>query len=331
MTSMESRPLGQSGISLGTLGFGGGPVGWRSTPEVESEADALLDAAWQGGIRFFDTAPYYGFGKSERRIGRCLAAQKRSDFVLSTKVGRLIRPEAATGPRKEPILYDYSRDGVLRSIDESLGRLGLDRIDIVLVHDIDGWTHGADQPARLRQALDGAGPALIDLKAQGVIRAIGLGVNEWQVCVDFVRALPVDCVLLAGRHSLLQQEAARQFVPFCKDRGIGLIIGGPYNSGILASGPTDGALYDYAPAGPEILAKVRQITEICARHDVPLGAAALAFVLRAPPVASVIPGVATVAEMDATFANFRTPIPVALWAELADRGFIEKIREAGLQ
>jgi len=325
MTELEPFPvreLGRTGLQVSVPGFGGGPVGWRATPDAEAEADRLMIAAWAAGIRYFDTAPFYGYGNSERRVGRFLATQARGSFVLSTKVGRLIRPAFPGDRSPEQVRFDYSREGVLRSVEESLERLGTGRIDIALIHDIDGWTHGTDQPERFRQALEGAYPALAELKAQGLIRAIGLGVNEWQVCEDFARAVPVDCILLAGRHSLLQQDAARQFTPFCAEHGIGLVIGGPYNSGILASGDVDGALYDYAPAKPEIRQRVRRIQAVADRFGVRLGAAALAFVLRSAPVATVIPGVATVEELQTTLAFARATVPEALWAALVEAGLI---------
>jgi D-threo-aldose 1-dehydrogenase len=323
MTSLDMRLLGRTGLRLTTLGFGGGPIGWRNTPEVDDEAQSLLQAAWQGGIRYFDTAPYYGFGDSERRIGRYLAHRPRDAFVLSSKVGRLMRPRDATDRSAERVVYDYSYDGAMRSLEDSLGRLGLARIDIALIHDIDRWTHGDDQPVRFREAVDGAYRALADLKAQGVIGAIGLGVNEWEVCDAFAKAVPTDCFLLAGRHTLLQHEAQATFLPYCAEQAIGLIIGGPYNSGILASGAVPGALYDYAPATAAILARVRRIEAVCADFGVALPAAALAFPLRDAVVATVIPGVATKAELDATLSYATTEVPEALWAALIDNDLLE--------
>jgi len=322
MTNLPTRSLGRTGLTLTTLGFGGGPIGWRNTPEVEQEATALIDAAWARGIRYYDTAPYYGYGNSERRVGRNLARRNRDDFVLSSKVGRLIRPRFAGNRSEEQVIYDYSRGGTLRSIEESLERLGLARIDIALIHDIDRWTHKEAQPRRFREAVDGAYRALSDLKAQGVIRAIGLGVNEWQVCRAFADAVPTDCFLLAGQHSLLRQEAQRGFLPFCLEQGIGIMVGGPYNSGILASGAVKGALFDYSPASDVVLDRVRRTEKICADFSVPLAAAALAFTLRDASVATVIPGVATVDELTLTADNVALPVPDELWAALAKMGLI---------
>jgi D-threo-aldose 1-dehydrogenase len=319
--SFAFRTLGRSGLRLTSLGFGGGPVGWRRTQDADSAAETLLDDAWQAGIRYYDTAPFYGYGDSERRLGRSLARRSRDDYVVSTKVGRLIRPGHAD-ERGAPVVFDYSHAGALRSIEESLERLCIGRIDIVLIHDIDRQAHGAAQPRRFREALDGAYPALAELKAQGTIRAIGLGVNEWPVCEAFAREAPVDCVLLAGQHSLLRQEALTRFLPFCAERGIGVIVGGPFNSGILASGPVPGALFDYAPASIEIRARVRRIAAVCARFAVELPAAALAFTLRHPAVASVIPGFAGAEELAAGLGWARAAVPDALWRALRDECLI---------
>ncbi|MDA0991196.1 MAG: aldo/keto reductase [Verrucomicrobia bacterium] len=323
--TIERRQLGGTGLDLTTLGFGGGPVGWRATPDIDREADDLLLAAWDRGIRYFDTAPYYGYGNSERRIGNALRRRSRDEFVLSSKVGRLIRPGFDGYRGEEQVVYDYSYDGAMRSIEESLERLQLGRIDIALIHDIDRWTHKEAQPQRFREAVDGAYRALTDLKSQGVVRAIGLGVNEWQVCDVFARAVPIDCFLLAGQHSLLRQEAQREFLPFCVEEGIGIIVGGPYNSGILASGAVPGALFDYSPAPDEVLDRVRRIEAVCRRFGTPVAAAALAFTLRHPAVATVIPGVATADELRITADNAAYPIPEVLWTALADEGLVERI------
>jgi D-threo-aldose 1-dehydrogenase len=295
------------------LGFGGGPIGWDTTQDAVDGAEATLSAAWEAKIRYFDTAPFYGHGQSERHIGAFLAGHPRAGFVLSTKVGRLI-----VGGKP---VYDYSRDGTLRSVDASLARLGLDRIDLLLVHDIDTYTHGADQPARLREALAGALPALADLKAQGVIGGFGLGVNEWRVCADVAAVMPLDVILLAGRYTLLEQ-GARGFLDEAARRGIGIILGGPYNSGILATGARKGALYDYKPAPPAVLDRVAGIEALLNRYGIPLAAAALQFPLRHPAVATVIPGLLGPEQVAKTRALFAHPIPEAVWADLAATGLI---------
>jgi D-threo-aldose 1-dehydrogenase len=313
---MKTRQLGGTGLNLTTIGFGGGPVGWLATPDADETARAALEAAWSAEIRYFDTAPFYGYGNSERRTGKFLREKEGAGFVLSSKVGRLIRPKFAGDRSPEQVVYDYSRDGALRSIEESLARLGLDKIDIALIHDIDGWTHGAEQPRRFAEAIDGAYRALSDLKAEGAIRAIGLGVNEWWVCRDFCERVPVDCFLLAGRVSLLEHEAQETFLPMCAERGIGLIIGGPFNSGILASGAVEGARYNYAPAPAPILARVRRMESICADAGVQLAAAALAYPLRQPAVATVIPGMASAAEVEAMRARLTMDVPESVWSAL---------------
>lgn len=235
---MEVRRLGRSGLELTSIGFGGGPAGWLSAPDADETALTTIDAAWKAGFRYFDTALFYGYGSSERRLGRYFRGKPREQYVLSSKVGRLIRPKFAGDMSPEQVVFDYSRDGALRSIEESLSRLGLDRIDIALIHDIDGWTHGAEQPKRLAEAIDGAYRTLADIKAQGAIRAISLGVNEWRVCQAFAERVPIDCFLLAGRITLLEHEAEQSFLPFCVERGIGLIIGGHFNS---LAGPSTAA------------------------------------------------------------------------------------------
>ncbi len=241
--------------------------------------------------------------------------------MLSTKVGRLVRD---TGAASDPIVYDYSRDGALRSHDESLRRLGLDRIDIALIHDVDRWTHGAKQPRRFGEALDGAYRALVNLKAEGRIGAVGLGVNEWEACRAFVERVPVDCFLLAGRHTLLEQGATVEFLPFCAERGISIIIGGPFNSGILATGAVAGALYDYKPAPEAILERVARIEAACAAHGVPLAAAALAYPMRHPSVATVIPGAGGPRELVDIAGWAAIEIPPELWQRLAEDGLISE-------
>ena len=313
----EMRRLGHSGPLLTTIGFGGGPSGWLTGHTADETASVAIETAWLAGIRYFDTSPYYGYGRSERRLGGGLCSKRRADFVLSSKVGRLIKPDIENGNSSEQVVYDYSRDGAIRSIEASLSRLGLDRIDIVLIHDIDTWTHGAQQPVQFAAALDGAYRAIADLKAQGNIAAIGLGVNEWQVCQEFAKRVPIDCCLLAGRLTLLEQRAAETFLPFCESEGIGLIIGGPFNSGILATGSIAGAQFNYAPAPQEILARVRYIEAICRRHGVELAAAALAYPLRFPAVTSVIPGMANAAEVLMMQTYCSTTFPAEFWNEIA--------------
>ncbi len=324
-----TRPHGRLGLNFSNLGLGGAPAGNLFAPVADADAMATLDHAWAAGIRAFDTAPLYGHGLSERRFGRFLRTKPRGDFVLSTKVGRRIEPagDAATDPayvvRGTKIVFDYSRDGALRSIEASLDRLGLDRIDIVFIHDVGVDTHGpAEQPRRYREALEGAWPALAELRGQGTIRGVGLGVNDWRACRDFLRDADPDCFLLAGRYTLLEQEPLDPLLAECARRGVSVLIGGAYNSGILATGARPGAMYDYGPAPAAVLARVAGIEAVTKRHGVTLPAAALQFPLAHPAVATVLVGARSAAEIDAGIAFLGAPIDPALWRDLKHEGFI---------
>ncbi len=323
---IEERPLGRSGLKVTALGFGGGPIGNLGLAVPDEDVRATIDAAWSGGVRYFDTAPLYGRGLSERRLGAVLRdSRPRDSFVLSTKVGRRLNPPDAlhTGSQAPEVSFDYSYAGALASFEESLDRLGLERADILLIHDIDRWTHGDKQPKAFAAALDGAYRALDELKSQGRVSAVGLGVNEWEVCLDFAQRAPIDCVLLAGRYTLLEQEAGRQFLPYCLEHGIGVIVGGPFNSGILATGARPDAQFNYSPAPQAILDRVRRIEFVVARHGVALPSAALAFPLRHPAVSAIIPGVASADEASRALAAVKQEIPEALWHDLAAAGLIE--------
>ena len=291
---------------------------------TDADVAAIVGRARAGGIRYFDTAPLYGHGLSEKRLGSVLGSVPRDDFVLSTKVGRLLVPEAEgerfAGMRDaEPVAirYDYSYDAVRRSLESSLGRLGLDRVDILLCHDIDVWTHGDAQPGVFEAARQGALPALRALREQGVVRAIGLGVNEWQVCSRVLEEMDVDCFLLAGRFTLLEQEPLDEFLPKCQERNVSIIIGGPYNSGLLATDDRRRATYDYKPAPEQLWRKAQAIRRLCESHGVDPRAAALRYPLRHPAVAAVIPGVWAVAEVETNLELIGADIPDALWRDLA--------------
>ena len=325
--TLPTRTLGRTGIQLTTLGFGSTGLGNLYRSQTEDGAMATLQAAWNGGMRYFDTAPLYGFGLAEHRMG---AARRRlpDDIVLSTKLGwRLFPRRAASGPGSpadalfdHPAPFapriDYSYDGAMRSFEDSLQRLGTDRVDILLLHDCDRRNHGAAYRERFGEAMAGAYRALLSLREQGAVRAIGAGLNEWEACQDFAEAGDFDCFLLAGRYTLLDQSSLDSFLPLCERRGIGIILGGPYNSGILATGPVPGAMYDYAPASPAILERTAAIEGICRRHGVPLRAAALQFPLSHPTVATVIPGARDAAEVEENLRLMAHPIPDALWLEL---------------
>lgn len=331
--ALPTRTLGRSGLALTTLGFGSTGLGNLYRAQTEGAALATVQAAYDAGIRYFDTAPLYGFGLAEHRLGAALR-YIGSDLMLSTKVGwRLSKGEAADRPagpsdtlfdRPAPFKprIDYSYDGTMRSFEDSMQRLGTDRIDILLLHDCDRRNHGDAYPERFKGAMDGAYRALSSLREQGVVRAIGAGLNEWEACQAFAEAGDFDCFLLAGRYTLLDQSSLDSFLPLCEQRGIGIILGGPYNSGILATGAIDGALYDYAPASPAILERTRAVERICEQHGVPLRAAALQFPLRHPTVATVIPGARDAAEVEQNLRLMAHAIPDGFWQELHHAGLI---------
>ncbi|MCY1125904.1 aldo/keto reductase [Frigidibacter sp. RF13] len=324
---------GKGALSFTELGFGTAPLGNLYRAISDTEADAVLTRAWDMGLRYFDTAPLYGFGLSETRLNRFLRGKPRGDYVLSTKIGRLLSacpPDTRDGvgkwfdvPARREV-YDYSFDGTLRSVEFSLERLGVDRIDVLYAHDLDVFNHGsaAALQARLDEFIGGGYRALLKLREEGVIRAFGAGVNEWQPCQWLTERGDFDIFLLAGRYTLLEQEALASFLPLAQERGIGIVIGGPYNSGILASGPKPGAFYNYNPAPPEIIARVERIQAVCAHHDVRLVDAAFQFPLRHPAVLSVIPGGQSVSEMEANLAAATAAIPPALWADLKAEGLM---------
>lgn len=323
---------GQS-LSFTELGFGTAPIGNLYRAIDEDTAQATLQAAWDVGCRYFDTAPLYGLGLSETRLNHFLRGRSRDSYVLSTKVGRHLRvcpPGRRTGigkffdtPARQEV-YDYSYDGVMRSIEDSFERLGVDRIDILYCHDVDVFTHGSKEASdrRIREFMESGYRALASLRDQGVIAAIGAGVNEWQVCQRMAREGDFDLFLLAGRYTLLEQEALETFLPYCSERGIGIALGGPYNSGILATGPKPGAYYNYDPAPPEILERVARIEQVCNAHGVKLIEAALRFPLGHPAVMSVIPGAQTPQEVHRNAEIIQARIPSALWADLKSEGLL---------
>jgi D-threo-aldose 1-dehydrogenase len=320
-----------SALAFTLAGFGGAPLGNMHRILTDDESIAAVTAAWSAGLRYFDTAPLYGHGLSESRIGQALAGQPREDFLVSTKVGRRLEPcapgqERAGIYRGVPpleVVFDYSRDGVLRSLEASHARLGLDRVDILYVHDLERRTHGSDAAyeARWRELTDGGGwRALGELRAAGVVAAIGLGVNETAACERLLSELDPDLFLLAGRYTLLEQAPLAGLLPACERRGVGIVIGGPFNSGVLAR---QGGSYDYADAPREVLARVERLAAACARFDVPLAAAALQFAAAHPAVVSVIPGAQSAAEVETNVGLMDVAIPPALWAALKDEGLID--------
>lgn len=327
--------LGNGGLDFTVLGFGTAPLGNLYRAISDDDAQAILDAAWAAGVRYYDTAPLYGLGLSETRLNRFLRGKDRDTYVLSTKIGRILRattPEKRDGfgkwfdvPARNEV-YDYSYDGVMRSLEFSLERLGVDRVDILFAHDLDLFNHGtqAALDARLAELMEGGYKALVKLRDQGVIRAFGAGVNEWQPCQWLAERGDFDLFLLAGRYTLLEQEALESFLPLAEERGIGVVIGGPYNSGILATGPVKGAYFNYAEAPPDILEKVRRIETICKAHGVRLIDAAFQFPLLHPCTVSVIPGGQGVDEMESNLAAAKAGIPAELWTDLKAQGLMRE-------
>ena len=324
------RTLGKTSLPVTEIGFGGAPLGNLFAVVTEQDAQASLAAAWQNGCRFFDTAPFYGYGLSERRFGDALREKPRADFRLSTKVGRLIRPGTTEkGPGTDfrspmPFFaeFDYSYDATMRSFEDSLQRLGLDRIDVALIHDIGRDWHGDNQPEVFRNAMKGSAKALAELKAAGTVGAIGIGVNDADVCEQALQAADFDCFLLAGRYTLLEQGPLDRLFPACQKRNVSIIVGGAFNSGLLARLGQPDATYNYGEVPPEIAKRAAALHEVCAHHNVPLPAAALQFPLGHPVVASVIPGARNAAEVASHWQWARLKIPAALWEDLRAKGLL---------
>jgi D-threo-aldose 1-dehydrogenase len=313
-------------LSFTVMGFGSAPLGNYLRPLSEQDCDRTLAAAWDGGMRYYDTAPLYGLGLSEVRVGRLLRQKQRREYVISTKVGRLLEPcakESVNGmffvdTPQVRFYYDYSYDGVMRSYEESLERLGLPGVDILLVHDVDAFNHGDREGSerRIQELIDSGGwKALAELRDSGAVAAIGAGVNEWEPCARLLELADPDLFLLAGRYTLLEQAPIETLFPQCLERGVGVIVGGPYNSGILAGLST----YNYAEAPPDVVARVRQIEEVCRKYSVSMPRAALQFVIANPVVVSVIPGGQNRDETKQNLENLDGDIPAAFWDELKSR------------
>jgi D-threo-aldose 1-dehydrogenase len=321
MPPFDRRRIGRTAIEVTALGLGTATMGGNRVKIAPATADGIVRAAWESGVRYFDTAPFYGLGFSERRLGDALREEDRGAWVLSTKVGRLLRPRLAHGERQDgwltampfEVAYDYTYDGIMRSFEDSLQRLGLARADILFVHDIGEYQHGKQANAAHMAALRTSGRKALDaLKSAGTIGAIGLGVNEKEVLLDVMDWADWDVFLLAGRYTLLEQGPLEDLLPLCQARETSVVVGGPLNSGILAGRDT----WNYVPAPPDIREKARRMAEVCERYGVPLPAAALQFPLAHPAVAAVIPGPRSADEFLANVALMQTPIPAALWTEL---------------
>ncbi|MFH9574441.1 aldo/keto reductase [Streptomyces sp. NPDC017454] len=318
---MPSRVLGRSGVSVTALGFGAAAVGGLYEDVGEEEAAAAVDAAWEAGVRYFDTAPHYGLGLSEHRLGEALGARPRDTFTLSTKVGRILVPHEGGGddlahgfavPATHRRRWDFSADGVRRSLEDSLTRLGLDHVDLVLLHDPDDHEE---------QAFREAYPALEELRAQGVVRAIGAGMNRTRMLTRFLTDTDVDAVLCAGRYTLLEQGALDGLLPSAAAAGKSVIVGGVFNSGLLAD-PSPGATYDYAAAPPDLLHRAVRMHDVAESGGVPLRAAALRFPFGHPAVASVLVGARSAAQVRDAAEQFRRPFPDSVWEGLRARGLL---------
>lgn len=316
---MKRSRLGS--LDVTSIGLGSAPLGGLFTSVSDADAQATVERAWSLGIRFFDTAPLYGFGLAERRLGAFLRQQPRDSYVISTKVGRLLRaPDGATAedehykgtPRERPV-FDFSHDGVMRSVEESLERLGLDRVDVLLVHDPDD--HHDD-------AVDGAFRALQRLRTEGTVKAIGAGMNQSEMLVRFAEAVPVDCFLLAGRYTLLDQGALDALFPVCQAKNIGILLGGIYNSGILAN-PHSGAKFNYQDADAALIARAQELDELCHRHGTELKAAALQFCMAHPAVTVAVMGARNAAEVSDNMAMSERAVPPAFWQELRARNLVD--------
>jgi D-threo-aldose 1-dehydrogenase len=332
MRPFETRKFGRSELNVTAFGYGAAQVGNFFRTMSDAESDEMFQAAWDAGIRYFDTAPFYGHGLSELRTGHSLRWKDRDSYVLSSKVGRLLTPARRADISFSPwvdaapfrVHYDYSYDGTLRSFEDSLQRLGLERMDICLIHDVDVFTLGKDQPELFKQAMNGAWRALESLRSQKVVKAIGVGVNEWQVCHEALKQRDFDCFLLAGRYTLLEQDALNEFLPLCQTRGAAVVVGGGFNSGILATGAKSGARYNYAPASEHIMKRVRELEKVCEEFDVPLPAAALQFVVAHPAIPTFISGTSTAAQLKQNLAWFSYPIPKSFWGALKERGLLRE-------
>jgi D-threo-aldose 1-dehydrogenase len=330
---MPARPLGSRGLAVSEIGFGGAPIGNFRFDVSDEDAQSAMAALWRAGGRLYDTSPYYGYGRSELRVGRFLRTVPAGDYVLSTKIGRILRPLRA-GDDKSTLRsnglpffprFDYSYDGVMRSLEHSYLRTGLDRIDIALIHDVDAFTHGSDAAAEphFKAAMEGAYKALDELRRAGTLRAIGAGINDVRWCRRFVEAGDFDCMMLAGQYTLLNHPAeALELVALCRARNVGLLLAAVFNSGLLAAGSGSKALFNYNPPPAEVMARLRRLERVAAAHGVSLVAAAIQFVLAEPVVRSAVLGATGPGEVEANVAAHGLPIPAAFWSDLRAEGLV---------
>ncbi|MGY1455179.1 aldo/keto reductase [Streptomyces sp. SS8] len=325
---MRTNRLGRSTVEVTELGFGGGPLGGLFEPLDDDTAAGALAAAWEGGIRYFDTAPHYGIGHSERRVGGFLRSRPRAEYTLSTKVGRILVPQEAEGRTDESFqvpathrrVRDFSREGVLRSVEDSLARMGTDRVDVLFLHDAEEC---------FEDALRHGYPALAELRSQGVVGAIGAGMHHTGMLTRLVEETDVDVVMLAGRYTLLDHSALDDLLPACAARGVSVLAAAVFNSGILAEPrPAAGARYEYAQASPEALRRAHRIADVCEAHEVTLPRAAMAFPLRHPVVAGIVLGMRSAGEVRSDIEAFGAGVPEGLWADLYEQGLIDERAQA---
>ena len=329
-------------LSFSAIGLGTVPIGELYEVMDEKTAIATVEGAWQSGIRVFDSSPHYGNGMAESRMGAGLRHAPRSEIVVSTKIGRVMDPFSKPPPRNKDVYspgfvggyahaprFDYSYDGAMRSVEHSLLRTGLSRIDVLLIHDCDVWTHGAEAGQRFKEAMDGAYRALDKLRSDKTVAAIGFGINEADTCAKFARAGDFDVAMMAGRYSLLIQNGMTEFLPLALEKKMGVMLAGVFNSGILATGAVPGAKFEYAPAPPDVMDRVRRIEAICAAHGTSIRRAALQFAMGHPAVVTVVLGAASAEEARANAADADRPVPAALWSELKSAGLLAPAAPTG--
>lgn len=325
MKNIPQRKIGQTNVQISELGLGCAPLGGNLVDLSRQEAVELIKAAMENGIKYFDTAPWYGFGRSERVVGDCIRGY---NYILSDKVGRLLSPGAVDDPSIYGMIdplpfnvkYDYSYDGIIRAYEDNLQRLGLDRIDILLVHDIGTFQHGEQNEGYLHDLAQSGYRALIELKDEGLVSAIGLGVNENQICLDVMNIGLWDVFLLAGRYTLLEQTALAELFPMCAKQGTSIICGGPFNSGVLVGRET----WNYSTAPKQVIDKARKLNEIASNYSIPLGAAAIQFPLANNIISSVIPGPRTKRELLQILDWYRTEIPNEFWSDVKESGLLHE-------
>ncbi|TWX66864.1 aldo/keto reductase [Colwellia demingiae] len=334
--TIDTRQIGNTSLNVSTLGFGAGSMGNLYQAVSDEDARETLSAAIDSGMNLFDTAPRYGAGLSERRVGDALRSLSKDDYVLSTKVGRILTPDTTADitelrhgfdtPMPFDAQYDYTYDGIIRSFEDSQQRLGLAEIDILLVHDLGAYTHGKDDKYYFEQFETSGYKALEELRRNGYIKAVGLGVNETEVCERVMNIGQFDCFLLAGRYSLLEQAPLHQFLPKCEAHGASIILGGPYNSGILATGVRGKTIphFDYEPAPKHIIDRVAKIETVCDEYQVNLAAAALQFPLGHSSVTSVIPGLGNANRVRKTIDLFSENIPNEFWQTLKEKNLLDQ-------